>query len=262
MYDRLGGTTDSLTGGNLRYYGANPNNYIDIGDRDAAGNVILYRIIGLFKDVTLSDNTTADLIKVVRDGTIGSYSWDFKSDGSYSTDWNNSTLNTLLNNVYYNSTTSTYYNSSTTATSVDFTSIGLSNEARNKIENVVWNIGGITDTNVYSDDIYEIEKQVTWPGKIALIGISDYAYALDYESCTGTLQSALGTCNANLWLTKSASFFINFYDSSDEVWAYGNSVILNISASISEDIRPSFYLKSNIEYVTGTGTVDDPIVVR
>ena len=32
MNDRLGGTTTSLDGGNIRYYGANPNNYIDIGD--------------------------------------------------------------------------------------------------------------------------------------------------------------------------------------------------------------------------------------
>ena len=34
MNDRLGGTTSSLDGGNIRYYGVNPNNYIDIGDRD------------------------------------------------------------------------------------------------------------------------------------------------------------------------------------------------------------------------------------
>ena len=33
MYDRLGGTTSNLEEGNLRYYGANPNNYIDIGDK-------------------------------------------------------------------------------------------------------------------------------------------------------------------------------------------------------------------------------------
>ena len=33
MNDRLGGTTTSLDGGNIRYYGAEPNNYIDIGDK-------------------------------------------------------------------------------------------------------------------------------------------------------------------------------------------------------------------------------------
>ena len=32
MNDRLGGTTTGLDGGNIRYYGASPNNYIDIGD--------------------------------------------------------------------------------------------------------------------------------------------------------------------------------------------------------------------------------------
>ena len=33
MNDRLGGTATSLDGGNIRYYGETPNNYIDIGDK-------------------------------------------------------------------------------------------------------------------------------------------------------------------------------------------------------------------------------------
>ena len=33
MNDRLGGTTKDLNAGNIRYYGASPNNYIDIGHR-------------------------------------------------------------------------------------------------------------------------------------------------------------------------------------------------------------------------------------
>ncbi len=32
---------------NLRYVGANPHNYIDIGDKDSAGNKILWRIISV-----------------------------------------------------------------------------------------------------------------------------------------------------------------------------------------------------------------------
>ena len=36
MNDRLGGTTSDYDAGNIRYYGANPNNYIDIGDVYAA----------------------------------------------------------------------------------------------------------------------------------------------------------------------------------------------------------------------------------
>ena len=32
MNDRLGGTTANYNAGNIRYYGANPNNYVDIGD--------------------------------------------------------------------------------------------------------------------------------------------------------------------------------------------------------------------------------------
>ena len=61
--------------GNIRYFGSKPNNYIDVGDRDASGNVILWRIIGLFKDIQVvnEDGTTTaqNLIKVIRDESIG-----------------------------------------------------------------------------------------------------------------------------------------------------------------------------------------------
>lgn len=66
MNDRLGGTTASLDGGNIRYYGASPNNYIDVGDRASDNSVILYRIIGVFDDK----------VKVIRNDSIGAYSWN------------------------------------------------------------------------------------------------------------------------------------------------------------------------------------------
>lgn len=258
--DRKGGTIES--GGNIRYYGSNPNNYIDIGDRDADGNVILWRIIGLFNDVTLSDNTNANLIKLVRDTSIGEYSWNFKSDGTTSTDWSSSSLNNLLNSAYYNSTSTSYYNQSTTAITVDFTSTGLSNSVQNKIESIVWNVGGIVNTNIYADDAFENEQASTWDGKIALIGLSDYAYATINDSCTGTIQNiSQSTCHSNFWLTKSFVYsFIN-YIGADEI-IYCESTLNNAEPTIPYNVLPSFYLKSNVEFLTGSGSLDDPIIVH
>ena len=74
MNDRLGGTTESLDGGNIRYYGANPNNYVWLGDTyssvylsKTAGDKKLWRVIGVFDGrIKLISNdpiiTTADYL--------------------------------------------------------------------------------------------------------------------------------------------------------------------------------------------------------
>lgn len=170
--------------GNIRYYGTGisnsgaeykePNNYIDIGDNT------LWRIIGLFKDVELSDGTKKDLIKVIRSESIGDYSWDtsaynvnsgyginqwgpstYKSDGSV---YEGADLMRLLNpkpdgtsytgingSLYWNSQSGTCYGGRNNATiSCDFTSTGLADEVKPKIAEVKWNLGGGSSSSIYS----------------------------------------------------------------------------------------------------------------
>ena len=65
MNDRLGGTTSSLDGGNIRYYGASPKNYVYFNcETYPSTNCELWRIIGVFDGK----------IKLIRNGSIGSYS--------------------------------------------------------------------------------------------------------------------------------------------------------------------------------------------
>ena len=72
MNDRLGGTTTSLDGGNIRYYGASPKNYIYFNcETYPDTNCELWRIIGVFDGK----------LKLIRNESIGNYSWDNK-DGS------------------------------------------------------------------------------------------------------------------------------------------------------------------------------------
>lgn len=69
-------TTNSLmqdVGGNLRYYGANPNNYIYFNCSDynnqSSSTCETWRIIGVFEGK----------VKIIRGSQIGKYSWDNKN---------------------------------------------------------------------------------------------------------------------------------------------------------------------------------------
>lgn len=181
MNDRLGTESVGIDNGNIRYYGANPNNYIDIGDTELneEGEEVptLYRIIGLFKNVELADGTKKDLVKLIRNDTIGRYSWDQSSEdvneGYGINEWSQADLMKLLNpnhqneevggSLYWNSGSGNCYgydSASSTYTSIpcDFTNKGLSTNARTKIETVKWNTGGWNTNGVYPNQIYEYER--------------------------------------------------------------------------------------------------------
>ena len=144
--------TGALT--DYRYIGANPNNYVKFNDE-------LCRIIGVF---SVDDGTgkVEERLKIIRDESIGNYSWDNKSSGtgsstsSYgSNEWTDARLNYLLNpghesesaggSLYWNSGSGNCYSGSNNATTTcDFTSTGLKEEARNMIGDSLWYLGGTT----------------------------------------------------------------------------------------------------------------------
>ena len=77
MNDRLGDTTTDLDGGNIRYYGASPNNYIYFNcETYPDTNCEIWRIIGVFDGK----------LKIIRNESIGSYSWDNKNDTEVSSE--------------------------------------------------------------------------------------------------------------------------------------------------------------------------------
>ena len=174
---------------NIRYIGANPSNYVYFNCSDynnpTADTCELWRIIGVFNNVTKGDGSKENLVKIIRADSLGNYSWDYKKNGvgtsteDYgSNDWTDSQLMMMLNPTsylksgytnssdiissgsqqlyskmgsYYNGTkgckpTAVASGASYSCTEVDFTSIGLKNDiTRNAIEEVVWNLGGTSD---------------------------------------------------------------------------------------------------------------------
>ena len=228
MNDRLGGTTTDLDGGNIRYYGASPNNYIYFNCSDYSNQTSstceTWRIIGVFDGK----------LKLIRGSQIGKYSWDNKNtstgaeNGAGKNDWTTARLMKLLNpsnyykvdsndnnlgqSLYYNSASGKCYSGRNNATvDCDFTSTGIKNaETRNMIAETTYNLGGWNSNSVYSNQIYEYERgttvysgrPTTWKGKIALAYPSDYGYAADLNQCKDkTLYDYDNrTCTSNNWM--------------------------------------------------------------
>lgn len=166
---------------NLRYIGKDPNNYIDIGDRDADGNVILWRVIGLMNNIGKSDTTSVleTRLKIVRAYSIGGYSWDTTyqngdnaaNRGFGINEWSQADLMKLLNpgyesetvggSLYWNSLEGTCYDGdSMRTTACNFTSSGLSETAKNYIGDAIWNTGAVSNevNGLLTSDFYEGER--------------------------------------------------------------------------------------------------------
>ena len=258
MNDRLGGTTTSLDGGNIRYYGASPNNYIYFNcETYPDTNCELWRIIGVFDGK----------VKLMRNEIIGEYSWDTSETSFPSSDtgngynkWSQADLMKLLNpgyesksvggSLYYNSKSGTCYNGQYKATtSCNFTSSGIKNDAtREKIAEVTWNLGGWEGEFKYSNEVYKYERgtKVTsgnstkWEGKIALPYSSDYGYATDFNKCSQKLYNYhISTdsyaCRSNDWI---------------------HAAITNSSSTTSWLLTPSSYGEHTACHVPSVGGVD------
>ena len=286
MNDRLGGTTTDLDGGNIRYYGANPNNYIYFNCSDYSNQTSstceTWRIIGVFNGK----------LKLIRGSQIGTYSWDNKNtstgaeDNSGKNDWTTARLMKLLNPVdyytvdpndnnlgqslYYNSASGKCYSGQNNATvDCDFTSTGIKNaETRNMIAETTYNLGGWTDYEIYSNEIYGYERgttvytdrPTTWTGKIALAYPSDYGYAADLNQCKQTLYDYdNSTCTSNNWMkaiigTSSYEGWLLTPDSSlsNSAWhVYDGGYVDLYSTSIASGAVPVLFLSSELGIEAG-----------
>ena len=281
---------DGTSDNNLRYVGKNPCNYVTFNGEKAG-----WRIIGIL------NTPEGQRMKLIRANPIGAYSWDNKPSGtgsstsSYgSNDWSDSTLKEVLNNgAYYNRTSGTCPYGSGTTKACDFTSNGLTEEAKNQIDTITWKLGGSTSYTSSSDGLashwYTYERGTTvdtgrpteWQGKVGLMYPSDYGYATSGGSTTNR-SSCLAKVLYNNWSDSSYSDCKNndwLYNSSTWQWtitpygAYSGSVFIvsftgglegvgcNYGSKAGEGLSlvlPSVYLVSSTAILSGEGTPENP----
>ena len=197
MNDRHASMSTDINGGDIRYYGATPNNYAWLGDTyestftynifdgtpitRTAGEKKLWRIIGVFdgrlklisndyiNDTVISWDTSDSLINlgygINQWGPSGSYEgadlMRLLNPGYESESVNNS--------LYWTKGTGTVYTGLNNATTsgVSFANTGLSSEEQNMIDTVTWYLGAQDSTNnVFVDMQYAAERQSNILGKI------------------------------------------------------------------------------------------------
>lgn len=281
--DKQGGTALDEDG-NIRYYGASPNNYVYFNcSTYPTTNCELWRIIGTF----------GDKVKIVRNESIGKYSWDNKdkttgAETNYGkNDWTDARLMKLLNpgydnesvggSLYYNAKSGTcYVNQNNATTACNFTSTGIKNDTtKNIIAEVTYNTAGYNDATLYPNEIYTYERgstvysgrQTTWTGKIGLMYPSDYGYASDLTKCREKINNYnASTCSQNNWIYNMGSLWLLTHDSarSDRNWSINSSGNASVNGNGNGGtsngllVFPSLFLSSDVKIISGNGSINNP----
>ena len=242
--------TSSLANGagdnSYRYAGASDsvNNYICLGSDEATcPEANLFRIIGVFGDKT----------KVIRAKSVGDQKWDTNNLNI----WSSSSLNTYLNGTY-------------------LTSLGT---IADKIATTTWKVGGGTLANIsqsvpataYQYEVGSSASTTTVDKKIGLMYVTDYYYSAspsawtlmgynddatkDYSAATSTNWLFLGSTEWTISRDSAFTFGAFTVD-------YIGSALSNGRVARGFAARPSFNLLSSVKYVSGSGSMSDPIIIE
>ena len=233
----------SLTNGagdnSYRYAGAsnNVNNYICLGsDATTCPGANLFRIIGVFGDQT----------KVIRAKSVGDKAWHSSTS---SNTWSTSSLNTYLNGEY-------------------LTSLGT---LADKIATTIWKVGGGSSTylydvpkTAYQHEVGSSASTTTNDAKIGLMYVSDYGFAADQSGWTTKLSSYNSNTSKNwLFLGSTEWTLSHFTDLANIAFTVASTgYVGNNRLTGSNGVRPSFNLESSVKYVSGSGSMSDPVRIN
>ena len=275
--------TNGAGDNSYRYAGASDqvNNYVCFGSNVTpcpADN--LYRIIGVFGDrvkLIKSDYATTALL-----GADGDYSKMYTANNY---DNSNYKGNNLANVAAYNwdkSGTNTWSLSNLNKTNLNTNFIAnIGADLAAKIVETTWKVGGNTSDNIYSaipSVAYqnEIVNPVTtnskdnkteYSAKVGLMYASDYGFAAAPSAWTANLNTYNGEAIKSVnWMYMG---LVEWTISRNADYKSG-AFIVNNTGSLNDynigygagGVRPVFNLSSSVNYVSGSGTAADPILVN
>ena len=229
-----------------RYAGASEsvNNYICLGsDATTCPDANLFRIIGVFGDQT----------KVIRAKSVGDQKWHTSDSNT----WSSSSLNTYLNGTY-------------------LTSLGT---LKNKIATTTWKVGGGSWSNIgtsvpktaYQYEVGSNASSTTYDAKIGLMYVTDYYYSaspsawtlVGYNGSDATKDYREAKTTNWLYLGSDEWTISRNSDTTSTAFCVNSTGFVSLdSVTISYAVRPSFNLESSTTYVSGSGSMSDPVRIK
>ena len=288
IYIHNSALTNGAGDNSYRYAGANPNNFICFGsDATTCPTDNLYRIIGVIDGKVKL--IKYDYMTMTELGTDGDYAGSGTSVTSYykgsltsiDTYYWNYKANTTINSGYGSNTWSTSLLNKTNLNTNFINNIGST--WANKIATTMWKVGGGSWSNIaesvpataYQNEVVNpvttntTDNATTYSAKIGLMYASDYGFAAEPEAWTTTLydynESVNGaTIRSQNWMymgfyewtiSRSDNYTFAFY-------VYGSGYLNRSNVNDSFAVRPSFNLESSTTYISGSGSMSNPIRIN
>ena len=265
---------------NMEYAGVGKwsrvNNFVCFGSTETpCPTDNLYRIIGVFEDkvkLIKYDYATSTLL-----GTDGDYSGSDTPDTNY---YKGSL--TTINTYYWNNVTKKNTWSESNLNKINLNTNFINNIGStwaNKIATTTWKVGGNTFDNIdssfpsiaYQNEIVNPSENTTYDAKIGLMYVSDYGFAASPSAWTTTLNSYDGNDAKGTSIKTINWMYMGYYDwmisrySDDSYGAFlvnYDGDVGGYNVSDNNGVRPSFNLLSSITYVSGSGSMSNPIRVN
>jgi len=258
---------DEYEAGRYVYKGANPNNYITFNNEtwrilavETDGTLKIMKKDSIEKmkwdttDPTTGRNNANNTYCQISSGTyIGCNAWS-KMEGTWTnanktgTVTQDASLNTYLNNDYYNS---------------------LNSEAQALIQTHSWGIGPVTDENTDLAAQIQSENGTTWTGNIGLMSLSDYLRANTNTEQCGNFKlndSNYSICKTTNYMVSTSNYLWTISPHASITYyvflVFSNGYVSdNYTRYNRSSVVPVLYLTSNI-HLDGEGTESNPYTIN
>ena len=254
----------------------NVKNFVCFGsDATTCPTENLYRIIGVFNNhvkLIKYDYAKSSLL-----GTDGDFSQEYTSNYFSGEQGESPSSNSLYywNNAGTNTWSASKLN--TVNLNTNFTT-NIGTAWANKIATTTWKVGGGTYANLrdavpktaYQYEVGSSASTTTYDAKIGLMYVSDYYYSASPSAWTlvgynSDYTKSYASAKGENWLYGGGwdwtiSRFSDDSNSAFVVYLYGYVYFRNVSNN--RGVRPSFSLLSSTTYVSGSGSMSDPVRIN
>ena len=254
----------------------NVKNFVCFGsDATTCPTENLYRIIGVFNNhvkLIKYDYAKSSLL-----GTDGDFSQEYTSNYFSGEQGESPSSNSLYywNNAGTNTWSASKLN--TVNLNTNFTT-NIGTAWANKIATTTWKVGGGTYANLrdavpktaYQYEVGSSASTTTYDAKIGLMYVSDYYYSASPSAWTlvgynSDYTKSYASAKGENWLYGGGwDWTISRYsdDSSGAFYVHYNGYVYYYDVNDNHGVRPSFSLLSSTTYVSGSGSMSDPVRIN